>query len=89
MKKIAILAITLCWLSIQGKAQTPSPNTHAPEQSAQSFPQGEPTAREDSLKSKLVKGTQSSRNARRSSEAMKNKTMVVKKKTVKTKKPVD
>lgn len=92
MKKIALIAVTLCWISIQSNAQTPSPNTHAPEQSAQTFPQGEPTAKEDSLKSKLVKGTQSSRNARRSNEAMMNKTTVVNKKTtktVKTKKPVD
>jgi cytoskeletal protein RodZ len=92
MKKIAILAASLLWISIQGQAQTPSPNTHAPEQAAQSFPQGEPTAKEDSLKSKLVKGTQSSRNARRSGEATASKNTVVRKKTtktVRTKKPVD
>ena len=92
MKKIALFTAALLWISSQGQAQTPSPNTHAPEQAAQSFPQGEPTAKEDSLKSKLVKGTQSSRNARRSSDAMAKKQVVVKKKTtktVKTKKPVD
>ncbi|RRB06523.1 hypothetical protein [Larkinella rosea] len=90
MKKIALVVAALCWISIQGQAQTPSPNTHAPEQAAQSFPQGEPTAKEDSLKSKLVKGTQSSRNARRSSDAMMHKkTTVVRKKTVNAKKPVD
>ena len=37
-------------------AQTVTPNSHAPEQSTQNFPQGEPSARTDSLKRKLAKG---------------------------------
>ncbi|WP_133299756.1 hypothetical protein [Larkinella punicea] len=92
MKKIALFTAALLWIASHGQAQTPSPNTHAPEQAAQTFPQGEPTAKQDSLKSKLIKGTQSSRNARRSEDAKTIKSTTVRKKTtktVKTKKPVD
>ncbi|MFC5408789.1 hypothetical protein ACFPMF_05690 [Larkinella bovis] len=83
MKTITLLAAGLLWCSVQAQAQTPSPNAHAPEQASETFPQGEPTARMDSLKGKLVKGTQSSRNARRGS-AVQSKSTVVKKKTTKT-----
>ncbi|MGV3560170.1 hypothetical protein [Larkinella arboricola] len=90
MKKIALLSAALFWFSVQTQAQTPSPNAHAPEQPSETFPQGDPTARTDSMKSKLVKGTQSSRNARRSQDAVNQKqTTTVRKKTtkeVKTKK---
>ncbi|MGM9508314.1 hypothetical protein ACS5NO_11320 [Larkinella sp. GY13] len=92
MKKIALFTAALLWTASHGQAQTPSPNAHAPGQAAQSFPQGEPTAKQDSLKSKLVKNTQSSRNARRSEDAVTTKSTTVRKKTtktVKTKKPVD
>ncbi|GAB3900569.1 hypothetical protein GCM10028803_23680 [Larkinella knui] len=84
MKKIAFLAGILFWITSQGQAQTPSPNAHAPEQASETFPQGDPTAKMDSLKSKLVKGTQSSRNARRSSDAAVNRNTTIKKKTTKT-----
>jgi hypothetical protein len=92
MKKIALFVAALLWMSSEGQAQTPSPNTHAPEQATQSFPQGEPTAKQDSLKSKLIKGTQSSRNARRTEDAMTTQSKMTRKKTtktVKTRKPVD
>jgi len=91
MKKIALLSAALIWFSVQTQAQTPSPNAHAPEQPSETFPQGDPTAPTDSMKSKLVKGTQSSRNARRSQDAVtqQQNTSVRKKttKVVKTKKP--
>lgn len=92
MKTITLLSAALLWISVQATAQTPSPNAHAPEQPSESFPQGDPTARTDSMKSKLVKGTQSSRNARRSTEAVKTKNTTIRKKTTKTvksPKPVD
>ncbi|WP_128543984.1 hypothetical protein [Larkinella soli] len=85
MKKAAILCGALLWMSVQAQAQTtPSPNTHAPEQNSQTFPQGEPSANADSVQSKLVKGTQSSRNARRSESAVRNKSTSVQTKTRKT-----
>ncbi|GAB3336806.1 hypothetical protein GCM10027299_47180 [Larkinella ripae] len=92
MKIRALLPAILLGIALQAQAQTPSPNAHAPEQPSESFPQGDPTARTDSMKSKLVKNTQSSRNARRSGEATATKSTMVKKKTtktVKTKKPDD
>jgi hypothetical protein len=85
MKKIALISSFLIWGALQAQAQTtPSPNTHAPEQSSQTFPQGDPTARTDSVKSKLVKGTQSERNARRSSNQAANTQKTRVKKTVKS-----
>ncbi|GAB3257961.1 hypothetical protein GCM10027347_20960 [Larkinella harenae] len=84
MKKIAVLGAALFWISVQAYAQTPSPNAHAPEQPSETFPQGDPTARTDSMKSKLIKNTQSSRNARRSEAATTTKQTTVKRKTTKT-----
>lgn len=87
MKTIAILGAALFCISVHTHAQTPSPNAHAPEQPSETFPQGDPTARTDSMKSKLIKNTQSSRNARRSEATTATKQTTVKKKTTKTVKP--
>ncbi|MGA0555007.1 hypothetical protein ACO2Q8_00025 [Larkinella sp. VNQ87] len=89
MKIVTLATAGLLWISTQTYAQTPSPNTHAPEQTTQHFPEGDPTVKMDSLRSNLVKGTQSSRNARRTSEAAKassdsNASTTVRKKTTKT-----
>jgi len=85
MKKTALILGLFLGIAGFAQAQTmPSVNTHAPEQNTQTFPQGEPTARTDSMHNKLMKGTKTDRKARRSSDALKNEATSSQTKTQKT-----
>jgi|GEM_PF-5855882 len=65
MKLTTLITAGLLAFSSLAYAQTVTPNSHAPEQSKQTFPQGEPAANTDSLQRRLQNGTTETRSGNR------------------------